>query len=127
MNFEKNKLINQVLIKNFETWQCTQGTATYVSEKYLNKIDKMIFRNLEKQMKEAEIYHLMDLQDQGYKLGIFQKLRICFSGLRPLYNFEKKQAEEILKQVIEQENVDQEDLVEQKEEKENGENRQKNS
>ena len=114
-------------MKNFETWQCTQGTATYVSEKYLNKIDKMIFGNLEKQMKEAEIYHLMYLQDQGYKLGIFQKLRICFSGLRPLYNFEKKQAEDILKRVIEQENVDQEDLVEQKEEKENGENKQENS
>lgn len=127
MNFEKNKLIKEVLINNFETWQCTQGTATYVSEKYLNKIDKMIFGNLEKQMKEAEIYHLMDLQDQGYKLGIFQKLRICFSGLRPLHNFEKKQAEEILKQIIKQENVDQEDLVEQKEEKENGENKQENS
>ena len=126
MNFEKNKLINEVLINNFETWQCTQGTATYVSEKYLNKIDKMIFGNLEKQMKEAEIYHLMYLQDQGYKLGIFQKLRICFSGLRPLYNAEKKQAEEILKQIIEQENVDQEDLVEQKEENDNEQNREEN-
>ena len=123
MNFEKNKLINQVLINNFETWQCTQGTATYVSEKYLNKIDKMIFRNLEKQMKEAEIYHLMYLQDQGYKLGIFQKLRICFSGLRPLYNAEKRLAEAMFEQIIEQQNVSQDDLAEQKEEKENGEDR----
>ena len=117
MNFEKNKLINQVLINNFETWQCTQGTATYVSEKYLNKIDKMIFANLEKQMKEAEIYHLMYLQDQGYKLGIFQKLRICFSGLRPLYNAEKRLAEAMFEQIIEQQNVSQDDLAEQKEEK----------
>ena len=123
MNFNKNKLINEVLIKNFETWQCTQGTATYVSEKYLNKIDKMIFANLEKQMKEAEIYHLMYLQDQGYKLGIFQKLRICFSGLRPLYNAEKRLAEAMFEKIIEQQNVSQDDLAEQKEEKENGEDR----
>ena len=112
--------------------ECPVGDEVFNSDKHswqMNRsyFDKMIFGNLEKQMKEAEIYHLMDLQDQGYKLGIFQKLRICFSGLRPLYNFEKKQAEEILKQVIEQENVDQEDLVEQKEEKENGENRQENN
>ena len=119
MNFKKNELINEVLLNNFATWQCTENTADFVPEKYLKKIDKMVFENVKKQMKEVDIYELMFKQEQGYKLGIFQKLRISFSGLRPLYNAEKKQAEEILKQVNKQENVDQEDLVEQKEENEN--------
>ena len=119
MNFKKNELINEVLLNNFATWQCTENTANFVPEKYLKKIDKMVFENVKKQMKEVDIYELMFKEEQGYKLGIFQKLRISFSGLRPLYNAEKKQAEEILKQVNKQENVDQEDLVEQKEENEN--------
>jgi len=127
MNFEKNKLITDVLLNNFKTWQCTENTADFVPEKYLKKIDKVIFENVKKQMKAAEIYNLMHLQDQGYKLGIFQKLQIYFSGLRPLYNTEKRLAEEIMRQVIEQENVSQEDLAEQKEENDNEQNRQENS
>ena len=51
----------------------------------------------------------------------FQKLKIYFSGLRPLYETEKKFIEAKNQQVKTQENVNQDDLVEQKEEKENGE------
>ena len=98
MNFKMNELMNEVMDHNFETWSHTLNTADFVKPKFLNKIDGMVFVNLKKQLKEAEIYNLLYLQDQGFKLGIFQKLRILFSGLRPLYNAEKLREEQEKKQ-----------------------------
>ncbi len=89
MNFKMNELMNEVMDHNFETWSHVLNTTDFVNAKFLNKIDGMIFGNMKKQLKEAEIYCLLDKQDQGFKLGFFQKLRICFSGLRPLYETEK--------------------------------------
>ena len=103
MDFNKNKLINEVLDHNFETWSHTLDTHNFVSEKYLSKMDNFIFENMKRQFKQADIYHLLHLRDQGYKLSFFQKLKIYFSGLRPLYESEKK-AEELCKK--ENENAD---------------------
>jgi len=139
VDFYKNKILNEVLEINFITWSYTQETGQYVSPKYLSKIEKMIFENLKKKVKEVEIYDLIHKQELGYKLGIFQKLKIYFSGLKPLYIAEKdievqcKESIEIdeiyaAKRVHEEQikldnirEVNQENLVEQKEEKENGE------
>ena len=127
MNFNKNELMIEVLDSNFETWSHTLDTREFVMPKYLIQINKMIFANMKKQMKDAEIYNLLHLQEQGYKLSIFQKLKIYFSGLRPLYETEKKFIEAKYQQVKKQENVNQDDLVEQKEENDNEQNRQENS
>lgn len=111
MNFKMNELMNEVMDHNFETWSHTLNTADFVKPKFLNKIDGMVFVNLKKQLKEAEIYNLLYLQDQGFKLGIFQKLRILFSGLRPLYNAEKLREEQEKKQreiIVEPVNTDSE-------------------
>lgn len=89
MIFKKNELINETLDKHFETWSHTLNTSDFVSQKYLNKIDKIIFNNLNKKLKEIEIYNLLYLEERGYKLNIFQKLAIWFSGLSPLYKSEK--------------------------------------
>ncbi len=88
MYFKKNELINEVLDKNFETWSHTLDTADFVPKKYLNKIDKEIFKNLQNKLKEVKIYNLIFLQSKGFKLGLIQKLQIYFSGLRPLYKKE---------------------------------------
>ena len=119
MNFNKNKLMIEVLDSNFKTWSHTLDTREFVMPKYLIKINKMIFNNMKKQMKDAEIYNLLHLQEQGYKLSIFQKLRISFSGLRPLYETEKELIKAKLLQVAKQETVNQDNLVEQKEKTEN--------
>ncbi len=94
MNFKMNELMNEVLDKNFETWSHVLNTTDFVNSKYLNKIDGMVFDNLKKQLKEARIYNWLHLQEQGFKLGFFQKLGIYFSGLRPLYNAEKLMEEQ---------------------------------
>lgn len=90
MEFRKNELINETLDKHFETWSHTLDTGDFVPAKYLDKIDKMIFKNLKKKLKELEIYNLLYLQEQGRKLGLFEKLKISLSGLKPLYLTEKK-------------------------------------
>ena len=90
MIFKKNELINETLDKHFETWSHTLDTGDFVPQKYLKKIDKLIFNNLKQKLKECEIFNLLYLQDQGYKLGLFQKLKIWLSGLKPLYLSEKQ-------------------------------------
>ena len=79
MIFKKNELINETLDKHFETWSHTLDTEDFVPKKYLKKIDKLIFNNLKQKLKECEIFNLLYLQDQGYKLGLFQKLKIWLS------------------------------------------------
>ena len=90
MIFKKNEYINETLDRHFETWSHTLDTADFVPKKYLKKIDKLIFNNLKQKLKECEIFNLLYLQDQGYKLGLLQKLKIWLSGLKPLYVSENK-------------------------------------
>ena len=88
MIFIKNELINEVLDKHFETWQHTLDTADFVPQRYLKFIDKLIFENMKQKLKEAEIYNLLSLELQGYHLTFWEKLKIKFSGLRPLFKNE---------------------------------------
>ncbi len=88
MIFNKNELINEVLDKHIETWQHTLDTADFVPQKYLKYIDRLIFENLKQKLKEAEIYNLLCLELQGYQLTFWEKLKIKFSGLRPLFENE---------------------------------------
>lgn len=88
MIFHKNDLINETLDKHFATWMHTSNTADFVPKKYLNYVDRIIFENLKKKLKEVDIYNLLYLELQGYKLGFFDKLKISFSGIRPLFENE---------------------------------------
>lgn len=90
MIFKKNDLINETLDKHFETWMHTLNTADFVPKKYLNYVDRVIFENLKRKLKEVDIYNLLYLELQGYKLGFFDKLKISFSGIRPLFENELK-------------------------------------
>ena len=97
MEFNKNKLINDTIDAYATTWSHTLDTEDYIDKKFLQKIDKYIYKNLKKKFAEIEVFHLLYLQDKGIKLSWFQKLKISFSGLKPLYLAEKekqrKQAE----------------------------------
>ncbi len=93
MNFNKNKLINNALDKFYETYSHTLDTADYVPDKYNAKIHKYIFKNMKSKFKEIEVYNLLYLEEKGFKLSLFDKLKIALSGLRPLYNAEKKKSD----------------------------------
>lgn len=67
MEFEKNKLINEVLIKNFETFSLTLDTIDFVPEKFLNKIYKYIFKNMKKQFKTIDKEYSKYLKEKRQK------------------------------------------------------------
>lgn len=94
MIFNKNELLNVTLDKHFETWMHTLNTADYVPKKYLKFIDKVIYDNLKKKLKEVDIYNLLYLELQGFKLGFWDRLKIYCSGLRPLFENELKFGEQ---------------------------------
>ena len=85
MELYKNKLIDKILVRNFKTWEHTLDTGDYVDAKFAKKIDRFIFNNLNRQFKEADIYYLLYLKYQGIKLGIFQCLKIWWSGIESKY------------------------------------------
>lgn len=91
MEFHKNELIDKTLDKYANTWSHTLDTEDFINPKSLKRIDKYIDKNLKNKFSEIDIYHLLFLQDKGVKLGLFQKLRISFSGLKPLYIAEKEE------------------------------------
>ena len=91
MDFCKNKLINETIDEYVCTFSHTLDTGEFIDEKFLRKIDKYIFKNLKIKFKEIEIFNLLFLQEKGYKLGVFQKLKIWLSGLKPIYLHEKKE------------------------------------
>lgn len=91
MEFHKNELIDKTLDAYANTWSHTLDTEDFINPKSLKRIDKYIDKNLKNKFSEIDIYHLLYLQDKGIKLGLFQKLKIFFSGLKPLYLAEKEE------------------------------------
>ena len=90
MEFNKNKLINKTIDKYAETWSHLLNTGDFIDQKYLKKIDSYIYKNMTKKFKEIEIFDLLYKEECGFNIGIFGKLRIWFSGLRPIYESERK-------------------------------------
>ena len=68
MNFHKNELINSVLDNYYETFSHTLDTAEFVPEKYNDKINKYIFKNMKKAFrqidKEDRIYQRQAKRDE---------------------------------------------------------------
>ena len=91
MNFNKNKYINETIDTYLTTWSHLLNSEDFVKPKFLHKIDKYIFKNLTKKFKEIEIYYLLSLKDSGVKLGFFDKLKVWFSGVEPIYRAEQKE------------------------------------
>ena len=91
MNFNKNKYINETIETYLTTWARLLDAGEFVDQKYLKKVDKYIYKNLTKKFKEIDIYYLLSLKEQGVKLGLFDKLKIWFSGVKPIYMAEQKE------------------------------------
>ena len=54
IKYNKNKLINECLIKYYETFSHTLDTADFVPEKYNDKILRYIFKNMKKAFKRLD-------------------------------------------------------------------------
>lgn len=60
IDFNKNELINSVLEQYYNTFSRTLDTCDFVPEKYNDKINKYIFKNMRKKFKE------IDKEDRKY-------------------------------------------------------------
>lgn len=54
INYNKNKLINECLQKYYETFSHTLDTADFVPEKYIDKINAYIFKNMKRAFKRID-------------------------------------------------------------------------
>ena len=70
INYNKNKLINQCLVKYYETFAHTLDTSDYVPEKYNDKILKYIFKNMKRQFRK------IDKEDKIYQAEQRKKARL---------------------------------------------------
>lgn len=70
INYNKNKLINQCLVKYYETFAHTLDTSDYVPEKYNDKILKYIFKNMKRQFRK------IDKEDKIYQAKQRKKARL---------------------------------------------------
>ena len=71
INFYKNELINSVLDNYYETFSHTLDTAEFVPEKYNQKINKYIFKNMKKAFKK------IDREDRIYQRQAKRKVLEC--------------------------------------------------
>ena len=69
INYNKNKLINETLVKYYETFEHTLDTADYVPQKYNDKICRYIFKNLKSTFKK------IDKEDRKYQRDLKIKLK----------------------------------------------------
>lgn len=103
MYFFKNGLINKVIDESLGSWSHTLDAGDFVQPQFLRQIDKKIFKNMQKQFKELEIFNLLWLEEKGFKLGLWQKLCIWFSGLKPLWLSYKQEMIAAMEKAAEQE------------------------
>lgn len=54
INYNKNKLINECLNKYYETFSHTLDTADFVPERYNDKINAYIFKNMKRAFKRID-------------------------------------------------------------------------
>lgn len=62
INYNKNELINECLVKFYETFALTLDTADYVPERFNKKILKYIFKNMRRQFRR------LNGEDRRYQL-----------------------------------------------------------
>lgn len=70
LNYNKNKLINNCLVKYYETFAHMLDTADYVPEKYNKRIQRYIFRNMRRQFRRV------DIEDRKYQAEQRKKARL---------------------------------------------------
>jgi len=71
MNFHKNELINSVLDNYYDTFSHTLDTAEFVPEKYNDKINKYIFKNMKKAFRQ------IDREDRKYQMQAKRTAKKC--------------------------------------------------
>ena len=95
MEFEKNKLIKEVLKEYYEVFAMTLNTNRFVPVKINKKIVKYIFKNMQAKFRDINIYYLLTLnillvygQTISYNINYTTKC-CCSCNYRTQHNIEQ--------------------------------------
>ena len=84
LNYNKNKLINTALDKYYETFSHTLDTADFVPDKFNDKINKYIFKNMKKAFKK------IDKEDKIYQKSAKKQAKMRKKEEKRIKNQEKR-------------------------------------
>jgi len=84
INYNKNKLINETLVKYYETFEHTLDTVDFVPQKYNAKICRYIFKNLKITFKK------IDREDKKYQKEFNKKIKDKENAKKKLQEKPKK-------------------------------------
>lgn len=70
INYNKNKLINEALDEYYVTFSHTLDTADFVPDKFNDKINKYIFKNMKK------VFRKLDKEDRKYQREFKKKQKL---------------------------------------------------
>lgn len=91
MNFEKNKFINETMDVYYETFLKTLDTGDYVPEKFFNKINLYIFKNMKSKFKEIDKFYKVYIKVKRIALknsvNLFDKIYLHFKNKKYLGYF----------------------------------------
>ena len=91
MDFNKNKIIEKSIKSYLDTLATLIDTEDFVKKRYTNSIDRLIYKNFKKKVKEINVYYWLYLEDLGVPLSRLKRLIIWFSGLRSVFDMEKRE------------------------------------
>lgn len=90
MEFIKNKLINKVFINSLETWGLLLDTDDIVPEKYLEKMQKYIFKEFKRKMKQVNKVYSARLKALNAKQNSVKSEQQQVKTAEPELKFEPK-------------------------------------
>lgn len=90
MEFIKNKLINKVFINSLETWGLLLDTDDIVPEKYLEKMQKYIFKEFKRKMKQVNKVYFARLKALNAKQNSVKSEQQQVKTAEPELKFEPK-------------------------------------
>ncbi len=91
MEFNKNILIEKTINTYLDTWSTLIDTEDFVKKRYIDRMDRLIYSNFKKKVKEINVYYWLYLESKGIPLSIFKRFIIWLSGLRPVCEMEQKE------------------------------------
>lgn len=90
MDFRRLDKYAQCMEEYFSVQEITKDVPDYVPEKYLNKIDKLLFKEFKRTRRQARREHIKICKSEVKEIRINKRLERLRNRKRPIKGFFKK-------------------------------------